>query len=671
MANTMTTSVIRQIESLFGGGSVAGLTDRQLIERFVAGRDPLAAEAAFAALVARHGPMVLGVCRQLLGDHQHAEDAFQAVFLVLARRARSVRDPDLLSQWLYGVALRTARKARTRLARMRQGEEDRAMNRPEVCATVRAEQAAIEREQAEALHAEIDRLPASSRLPVVLCYFEGLSLAEAAKRLRCPAGTVHSRLVRAREKLRRGLLRRGVVLSGTAMAAALAPRSASASIPPLVCESTARAAIAFAARHAGRALSTPAAALAQEVLRTMLIHQLKAAALSLLLIASLAAGAAYHSINAFARSREGEPPGEPRSKMAQTDPRPAGIDDDARRPASGRMFVVGRVLDPDGKPVQGAVVDVITRFRSPVVGADDETKPWLTLLGQGQSDGGGRFRLDAPRTAAARVFVVDALAAAPGYGLGWAELDPDAEQPAAEIRLRREQTLRVRLVDVNGAPARGVAVSLLHIGRRTDDGSFDGVRISGTPPVGIRAWPRPVTTDEQGRITLNGIGGGLDVALEVRDLRYARQDPRIDPARSSSDKEITVALEPARLVEGRVLAADTGRPIPNAVVAIGAGRGPRSGMRITRFRADGQGRFTANPSPGEYFHVSAFAPEGQPYPVPQVEFAWSKGAVKKELDIRLPRGVSIRGKVTDADTGRLLPASSIQYIPVGSPALTS
>ncbi len=129
MAQAMTTSVVRQLGSLFEGGSAAGLSDRQLIERFIAGRDSLAAEAAFAALVARHGPMVLGVCQQLLGDRHDAEDAFQAVFLVLARRARSVRDPDLLSNWLYGVALRTARKARGRLTRLRQNEEDRAVNR--------------------------------------------------------------------------------------------------------------------------------------------------------------------------------------------------------------------------------------------------------------------------------------------------------------------------------------------------------------------------------------------------------------------------------------------------------------------------------------------------------------------------------------------------------------
>ena len=119
MAHAAFSSVVRQIGSLFDGGSVAGLSDRQLLDRFVERRDA-AGEAAFAALVARHGPMVLHVCRQLLGDHQHAEDAFQAVFLVLARRARSVRNPDLLGHWLYGVALRTARKANARLSRAAQ-----------------------------------------------------------------------------------------------------------------------------------------------------------------------------------------------------------------------------------------------------------------------------------------------------------------------------------------------------------------------------------------------------------------------------------------------------------------------------------------------------------------------------------------------------------------------
>ncbi len=119
-------AVLRQIEALFEVGAVADLTDGQLLERFAARRD-LAGEAAFAVLVERHGPMVLGVCRQLLGDHHHAEDASQAGFLVLARKAGMIRDPERLGNWLYGVAMRTARKARHRLERRRRGEvgEDR------------------------------------------------------------------------------------------------------------------------------------------------------------------------------------------------------------------------------------------------------------------------------------------------------------------------------------------------------------------------------------------------------------------------------------------------------------------------------------------------------------------------------------------------------------------
>ena len=106
MGHLASGSVARQLGALFEGSSVAGLSDRQLLERFNARRDE-AGEAAFAALVARHGPMVLGLCHQLLNDRHLAEDAFQATFLVLARRARSLRDPDLLGNWLYGVALRT------------------------------------------------------------------------------------------------------------------------------------------------------------------------------------------------------------------------------------------------------------------------------------------------------------------------------------------------------------------------------------------------------------------------------------------------------------------------------------------------------------------------------------------------------------------------------------
>ncbi len=256
MSRVMTASVARQLGRSYSGGSAAGLSDRQLLEGFSAGGDPLAVESAFAALVARHGPMVLVVCRGLLGDHQHAEDAFQATFLVLARRARSIGDPDLLGNWLHGVALRTAQGPRAARPPAASGR-GRAVPRHQASAADPADRPVLERERAEALYDEIDRLPSAARTPIVLCYFEGLSLAEAAHRLRCPAGTVHSRLDRAKERLRRGLIRRGIAPSGAALAAALTSRPTEASVTPLLCNSTTRAAIAFAAPHSAAGGCSP------------------------------------------------------------------------------------------------------------------------------------------------------------------------------------------------------------------------------------------------------------------------------------------------------------------------------------------------------------------------------------------------------------------------------
>ena len=251
----------------------------------------MAGEAAFAALVARHGPMVLELCRQLMGDLHHAEDAFQAVFLVLARKAATIRDPDLLANWLYGVALRTARYAKFQLDQRRVKEQADAMwhsGLGESAAIEVTVQPAIDREQAEALHCEINRLASSIRLPVVLCYFEGLTLDEAARRLDCPAGTLRSRLARGVTSSSAALIRRGVALSAGTLAAVLAPRSVSASVPSQLCQTTARAATEFAA---GKATAPITAALAQEVLRAMLFHNLKFIPFTLLLLGAVAASA--------------------------------------------------------------------------------------------------------------------------------------------------------------------------------------------------------------------------------------------------------------------------------------------------------------------------------------------------------------------------------------------
>ena len=327
------------------------------------------------------------------------------------------------------------------------------------------------------------------------------------------------------------------------------------------------------------------------------------------------------------------------------------------------MTVTGRVLDPEGKPVAGAMVDIIGRPRIAWVADNKDTVNPHVLLGGATTDGDGGYQLETPRTASTRYFEVYALAAAPGLGLGWAELNPDAGKPTAEIRLKAEQIIRGKLVDLNGQPAAGLELRVGSVGRPTKLGAYDGVSLWNDRLEGLRAWPRSVTTDKQGRFTLAGLGRDLTASLEVRDLRFARQAVQIQTKGNDATIEATMVLQPATIIEGRVLAADTGQPIPGAAIDVSASRGPDGSGSITRFRADDRGRFTANPSPGDHFGVIAHPPDGQPYLVREVDFVWTKGAVKKSLDIKLARGVVIRGKVSEAAFGRPLPGSSVQYIP--------
>ena len=203
MAIGPSAAVANQLRALFQGGTVGGLTDGQLLDRFVQRSD----EAAFAALVERHGPMVLRVCRNRLGDPHDAEDAFQATFLVLARKARSIRQSEAVAGWLFGVAGRVS--ARVRAAdRRRVRAEQRVGVSPDLGIEDRPPEPWPE------LYEELERLPEKFRLPLVLCYLEGLTYEQAAAQLRCPVRTIQSRLARGRERLRGRLERRGLAPSG-------------------------------------------------------------------------------------------------------------------------------------------------------------------------------------------------------------------------------------------------------------------------------------------------------------------------------------------------------------------------------------------------------------------------------------------------------------------------
>ena len=670
MASVASGSVVRQINSLFEGSSVAGLSDRQLLDRFIAQRDS-AGEAAFAALVRRHGPMVLGVCSELLGDRHDAEDAFQAVFLVLAQKARSIRDAGLLGNWLYGVAVRTSRHAKVQIAHRGKNEEAASMvNGTSSIAVPSAEQSFLAREQAEALHKEIERLPRAFRLPVVLCYLEGLTVHEAARRLRCSHGTVRSRMARAREKLRRGLTRRGVFVPANSLAVALSARSASASVSSSLCETTTRAAIQFAAGHTVAPLAT---ALAREVLRSMVATKLKLSALALLVVSTVASGAGY--MNHLLATEEGPmktPAGRTSQLAAPSDPRPAALDP----PTTHRMTVTGRVLDPAGKPASGVPVDLVAAPRGPAAGTDVQ-RDAFKLLGQSTADNDGRFHIDAARASSARLLDVYVLAGAAGSGSGFGcvKVHPDVEQAAIEMQLRPEQEIRGRLVDLSGQPAAGVEVCFSRVQNASplaDGGNFDSLDLGPgyiwpVPPREARAWPRTVKSDAQGRFRIAGVGRGLSVVLFVNDPRFAQQRFDFQAVDRDEAKEVTLALHPATIIEGRALAADTGRPIADAVISVRASFGLGGGMFTTKFRADEQGRFKISPYSGTYFRMRVFPPDGQPYLAREHEFAWAKGSVKKELDLTMPRGVLIHGKVTEEGTGSPVEAASVQFFPVKPP----
>jgi RNA polymerase sigma factor (sigma-70 family) len=264
------------------------LTDAQLLERFVARRD----ELAFAALVARHGPMVLGVCRRLVRDAQEAEDAFQASFLILARKAAAFPRQPLLAGWLYGVAYRVAVRLRGRAERRRQRE------RPDVDLDALPAVDASCSDVRSVVHEEVGRLPDAYRAAVVLCYLEGKTNEEAANLLRSPVGTVKSRLTRAREMLRSRLTRRGVGLAEGTLTTALAVQAAPASAA--LTDATIRGAALFAAGDAvaGGLISARAIKLSYGVLRTMILTKAKilaALALSLTMLGG-ASGLAYRSL---------------------------------------------------------------------------------------------------------------------------------------------------------------------------------------------------------------------------------------------------------------------------------------------------------------------------------------------------------------------------------------
>lgn len=277
----------------------AGLSDGQLLGWYVERRD----ETAFAALVRRHGPMVWGVCRRVLQHDQDAEDAFQATFLVLVRKAASVRPREMVANWLYGVARQTSLKARAMAAKRRARERQvTMMPEPE------AAQHDLWCELRPLLDQELSRLPDKYRVAIVLCDLEGKTRKEAARQLGLPEGTLSARLARGRVMLAKRLSRHGLAVSGGVLAVVLSQSVASAGAPASVVSNTLKAASLMAAGQAatGGLISAQVVALTEGVMRTMLLTKLKIATALLLAVAVSTAGGLIYTTQAGAQDTGGE-----------------------------------------------------------------------------------------------------------------------------------------------------------------------------------------------------------------------------------------------------------------------------------------------------------------------------------------------------------------------------
>lgn len=310
MAKTQLKRVIRTIRQLSDRQVLADLTDGQLLRHFHEDGN----EEAFAAIVERHGSMVLGVCRRVVSQQVDAEDAFQATFLILARKASTIRKVESLAGWLHGVAQRVALNARRSAMRRRQHEsvvEERTAESPAASASLKELQLILDD--------EVQRLPERYRIPFVLVCLEGMSKPDAAKAMSCKEGTVSSRLARARETLQQRLLRRGVALASALGAIAATGETASAGVPTVLAESTVKAASAIAG--GGTAINTVVSAsvagLVERTIKTMMIGKLKMAMTAVLLGVCGSAALAYGllssggPVNSPAKSEEHRKDGQP------------------------------------------------------------------------------------------------------------------------------------------------------------------------------------------------------------------------------------------------------------------------------------------------------------------------------------------------------------------------
>ena len=435
MAKQQLSDVILYIRSV-AGTHYKNWTDQELLAAFTTRND----QDAFTTLVKRHGPMVMGICRRVLHHLQDAEDAFQATFILLARRSAGIRKQESLASWLHGVAYRMAHNAKRSTSRRRK-YEGTVQPTPSVDRTAELEW----REVRTILDDEIQRLPEMYRTSFILFYLENRKQADIARQLGIKEGTVWSRLAHARRLLQERLSRRGVALPAALGLLAVSAEAATAAVPGSLVSSVVQAATLSATGGAvADVASAEVMALLQGAHQVMIVSQCKIATLLLLAAGVLGTGFGFAlhrspAVQAMEMAREESPQAQPASKPAAADP---GVPDKKESEAKAVVEVRGRVLDPDGRPVAGAKLYLGSR-----------NKEAMYPL-RATSDGDGRFTFRYPLSGSprhdstAQAPPPNVLAVAKGYGCAWESVGSADKE--LTLRVVKDAAVSGRIVDADG-----------------------------------------------------------------------------------------------------------------------------------------------------------------------------------------------------------------------------
>jgi RNA polymerase sigma factor (sigma-70 family) len=644
-------------EAIRAAAGGAPANDRELLRRFAAGD-----QDAFAVLFRRHADMVLGVCRRTLRRVQDAEDACQATFLILSRKADSGRWQPSVANWLYLTARRVARNARVAAERRIRHEGRAAL--PEATEPV---DRLTGRELLEVLDAELDRLPATYREPLVLCYLEGLTRDEAAARLGVTLSTLKSRLERGRKQLGDALTRRGCVPGAGLLA--LAGISPAEAAPPRLVGSV-------LATVTGRA-PAGVAALARGVTVRGLVNKSVGALLFLAGVAAMALGVL--SAGPRAATLPQEPPSEQTAAAAAKQNKPAPPAD---RPAP--RTVTGRVVGPDGKPVAGAKLFVPGPKTTGFDSIDD-----VEVRIVGTTDADGRFSVTV--TPHEREIFLDYLVAyAPGLGLDWLQFhrpdDPELEGEQA-LHLPKDVPIRGRVVNTEGRPVPGASVSIGTVSVPPNDSVDDYLSLWKRsihdalhgPWKQLWQLPREIldtaTTDADGRFAVHGAGAERIVYLTIAGGGVARSNPYVVTREGFDPKpyndillrrehyslrvensflglnapEFTFVARPGKEISGVVSDAVTGEPVAGCNVATHGGYAD-----VVHVRTDARGRYrlTGVPKPAKEYWMNVSPPEGSAYLAQSPQLVDTDGFTPVRRDVRLVKGVVVTGRVVDKQTGK-------------------